>query len=196
MVLLLLLSLFLCAPFLSAAQTTPDPDQQIAAAVKAAPEALRDGATVLGYRSGSTLEVLREGTNPLICLADEPNDGRFHVACYHRSLEPFMARGRELRNRGMNPKEAKEKREVEARSGELSMPKEPATLYFISGKDKHYNYDTGELTGGMRMYVIYTPYATVESTGFPLKPAVKGGPWLMREGEPSAHIMIPLPSVE
>ena len=30
----------------------------------------------------------------MICLADDPNESpRWHVACYHKALEPFMARG-------------------------------------------------------------------------------------------------------
>ena len=32
----------------------------------------------------------------LICLADDPKIDALSVACYHKDLEPFMARGREL----------------------------------------------------------------------------------------------------
>src|SRR6266705_383782 len=78
------------------AQVPPAP-QQIAAALLAAPKGLREDATVLGYTSEGTLVVLRKGTGPMICLASNPKEEQFHVACYHRSLEPFMARGRALR---------------------------------------------------------------------------------------------------
>ena len=36
----------------------------------------------------------------MACLANSPGVDRWHVACYHRSLEPFMARGHELRAAG------------------------------------------------------------------------------------------------
>jgi hypothetical protein len=35
------------------------------------------------------------------CLASDPAVARFHVACYHHSLEPFMACGRALREQGI-----------------------------------------------------------------------------------------------
>ncbi|MEZ5313622.1 MAG: hypothetical protein R2862_08215 [Thermoanaerobaculia bacterium] len=82
-----------------AAPTLAAPEVQIAAALQAAPEDRRAGATVLGYTAldpASVVSVLRQGTNDLVCLADDPRDDRFSVACYHESLEPFMRRGREL----------------------------------------------------------------------------------------------------
>src|SRR5690242_10215661 len=72
------------------------PAVQIAAAVLAAPDDLRAGAAVLGYNAQGELVKLREGRNELICLASDPGKTGFSVACYHRDLEPFMARGREL----------------------------------------------------------------------------------------------------
>ena len=77
----------------------PEP-QQIAAAVLPLPAAMRDGAGVMGYRTAGRLEVLRPARNGMQCLADDPADDRFHVACYSTSMEPFMARGRELRAAG------------------------------------------------------------------------------------------------
>ena len=80
----------------------PAPAQQIAAAVLALPLEFRADARVLGYQAGRRgLVSLREGKGPFTCLASEPDAQRFHVACYHRSLEAFMARGRELRARGV-----------------------------------------------------------------------------------------------
>jgi hypothetical protein len=78
------------------AANIPAPDVQIAAAVLAAPADLRAGAAVLGYSPQGELVKLREGQNELVCLASDPNKTAFSVACYHRDLEPYMARGREL----------------------------------------------------------------------------------------------------
>jgi len=40
------------------------------------------------------------------------------------------------------------------------------------------------------LYVIYIPYATVESTGLATSPVSEGAPWLMDAGKPWAHIMV------
>jgi len=45
-------------------------------------------------------------------------------------------------------------------------------------------------------YVVYTPYATAESTGLPLDPPGPGGPWIMFPGTAGAHIMISPPKPE
>lgn len=84
------------------AQTIPPAEDQIAATVQAAPEEMRAGAAVLGYNAEGKLVELRKGTNELVCLADDPKDAaRFSAACYHKDLDPFMARGRELTAQGI-----------------------------------------------------------------------------------------------
>ena len=77
----------------------PPPQTQIAGAILAAPAELREGAAVLGYNAEGGSSKLREGKNEMICLASDPTKTAFNVACYHKDLEPFMARGRELRRR-------------------------------------------------------------------------------------------------
>src|SRR6266567_5163611 len=72
------------------------PADQIASAIQAAPKERRADATVLGYNAKGEVVTLRKGSNEMICLADNPADKTFSVACYHKDLEPFMARGREL----------------------------------------------------------------------------------------------------
>jgi hypothetical protein len=67
------------------------------------------------------------------------------------------------------------------------MPKEPRTLYILSGQG--YVAATNTITKPYRRYVVYTPYATPESSGLSTMP-IPGGPWLMFPGKPSAHIMI------
>ena len=96
----LVASLLIVTPT-QAQPSSPDAETQITAAVKAAPKPMRDAATVRGYESDGTLTTLREGSGLLICLADDPEEDGFHVACYHESLGPFMQRGRELRRQGV-----------------------------------------------------------------------------------------------
>jgi len=124
-------------------------------------EADRATAKILGYEDGA-LVVLREGTGAFICIADNPDDERFQVLCYHKSLEPYMARGRELRAEGITGKPGIEKRWA-------------VTL------------ENADSLG--RLTVIYMAYATVEETGLLGQPS-RGKPWIMYPGKPTAHVMI------
>lgn len=167
----------------------PAKEIQIKTALLAASPAHRDAATVLGYDETGALVVLRQGTNHQICLADDPAAKGFSAACYHKDLEPFMARGRELRKQGKTQKQVFDIREEEVKSGKLAMPRGATTLAVYSAKDEDYNRTTGEVKGSLR-YVIYIPFATAESTGLPLKPEIPGGPWIMDPGTHRAHIML------
>ncbi len=173
----------------------PDAEVQIKAAVLAAPEATREGAKVYGYNSKGEWAVLREGTNHMICLADDPNNPGFSVSCYPEELEPFMERGRVLRKEGKSFKEIFDQREEEVKSGKLKMPVDGTTLFvFYTNDEAAFNPQTGEVTGGNFRYVVYIPYATAESTGLPLSPEVPGMPWIMDPGTHRAHIMITPPA--
>ncbi len=163
---------------------------QIKTATLPAPEADKAGAMVYGYDEDGEMTVLREGTNNLVCLADNPNKEGISVSCYSKKLEPFMKRGREITAEGKDAKEREEIRGAEVESGELQMPKEPSMLYVYYGTDEAYDKTTGELGDAQYRYVIYTPFATTESTGLPDKPHEKGMPWLMDPGTFRAHIMV------
>ncbi len=169
--------------------SAPDRKGQVEQAILAAPESMRAGATVLGHggepRTADQLSLLREGTNDLICLADDPRVEGFHVACYHRSLDDFMALGRRLRAEGKGPDEIMDARYAALESGSFSMPAR-ATLYSISS-------DAGpdDLDGARRLVVVYVPGATAEDLGLPSRPEGTM-PWLMLPGTPWAHIMIGL----
>lgn len=168
---------------------TPTSEEQIAAAVTPAPPELQEGATVLGYDEGGTLVTLREGEGELVCLADDPSDERFHVACYHQTLEPFMARGRELRAEGKSRDEVMSVREQEVEAGTLEMPQTPTALYSLTGPAGSFDPATGSVSGARPLRVVYIPYATAEATGLPTS-APAGEPWIMDPGTPWAHIML------
>ena len=161
-------------------------EQQIAEAVSALPDNMRDGAGVLGYR-GTALVTLREAANGMICLADDPSDDRLHVACYHVSLEPFMARGRELRDQGKTRAEVQDARLAEIEAGTLPVPERWAALYTLTGGT--FDPASNTITGGRGNYVIYVPYATEATLGISEQPS-RDRPWLMNPGTPWAHVMI------
>lgn len=162
------------------------PADQIASAILAAPKDKRNDATVLGYNEKGAVVTLRKGTNEFICLADDPADKTFSVACYHKDLEPFMARGRELAVQGVKGKERHEVRWKEVDAGKVSMPREPRLLYVLTGNG--FDAAKAEVTNAYLRWVVYVPYATPESTGLSTTPGP--GPWLMYPGTAGAHIMI------
>ncbi len=175
----------------AAAQTAaqvPPPATQIAGAVQAAPEDRRAGAKVLGWDAAGKIVTLREGTNDQVCVADNPKVEGFNVACYHKELDPFMARGRELTAQGITEdKERDGTRWKEIDAGKLAMPKEARTLAVTTGKS--FDAATGQVDDAYTRWVLYVPHATGASTGLPTKPA-PGVPWLMDPGTAGAHIMI------
>ena len=182
-----LLSLGLAA--LATAATVAPPEDQIASSILAAPKERRSEATVLGYNAKGEVVTLRKGTNDLICLAHDPAEKAFSVACYHKDLEPFMARGRELAAQGLKGTARHEARWKEVQDGKVAMPKEARMLYVLSGTG--YDSAKGEVTAAYLRWVVYVPYATPESTGLSTTPGP--APWLMYPGTPGAHIMISPP---
>lgn len=179
----------LLAIFGVAAQKIPPADWQIKTALMAVPSDYRDGARVYGYDQSGNLVTLREGTNAYIALADNPDNENFSTAAYHKDLEPFMARGRQLRAEGKAADEIFKIREQEVRDGKLSMP-DKATLCVFSGS---VNAETGEIENPYVRYVFYVPFATGASTGLPTTPTPPGHAWLMDPGTHRAHIMITPP---
>ena len=174
--------------------TTLAPEVQINGALLAAPAEKKDSAAVYGFTTTNELVLLRKGSNELICVADDPQQKGFSVACYHKGLEPFMERGRVLRKQGKLPQEIFDIREKEVKGGELLMPFQPSTLFVYTASAENYQAETGKVKDGYLRYVVYIPFATVESTGLPLKPTGAAMPWLMHPGTHGAHIMINPPA--
>lgn len=165
----------------------PSADEQIAQAVLPLPNDLRASASVLGYTPDGKLVTLRAGTGGMTCLANNPQGPRFHVACYHKSMEPFMARGRELRTQGVQGDQVDSVRFREAREGKIKLPTQPSVLYSLTGAKDAYDPAT-RTAKATPLFVVYIPYATSETTGLSAIPQ-RGAPWVMNAGTPKAHIM-------
>ena len=191
----MLIALVLIKP-LHSQVTVSNKEDQINAAIQSAPEVARAEIHVYGYDENGDFVTLRKGTNDFICIADDPNKAGFEVVSYHKNLEPFMARGRQLRAEGKKFGERGEIRGLEVKNGILKMPDNPATLHVYYGKDGKYDPETKTITGATYRYVVYIPFATQESTGLSLKPNGAGHPWLMDPGKHNAHIMISPPASE
>jgi len=190
MKLLITIFSFLILTDFALAQEIPSKEIQIISAVLAAPEDKRVGAMVYGFDEKGDFVVLRKGENEMVCLADDPKSPGFNASCYHNTLEPFMERGRVLKKEGKSFQEIFDIREAEVKSGKLKMPKDGVTLFALSAEDADFNTTTGEVKNSYLRSVVYIPWATVESTGLPLKPSAPGMPWIMDPGTHRAHIMI------
>ena len=165
-------------------------DIQIKTALLSAPDDKRDEAMVYGYNEDGEVVVLREGTNDLVCIADNPYNKGIQTSCYFKELDSFMKRGRELKEEGKETMDIRKMRGEEVASGKLKMPEAPSMMYIFYGSEETYDKTKATLGDGQYRYVIYTPFATAESTGLPLKPHAKGMPWLMDPGSHRAHIMV------
>ena len=179
----------LCVITITQSQEVPPKEWQIKTALMAVPKDYQDGAMVYGYDSNGNFTTLREGSNDYIALADDPKKDKFSTAAYHKDLDPFMARGRELKAQGKEFQEIFDIRENEVKSGKLKMP-DKATLCVFTGE---VNPETREIEKPYLRYVFYIPFATGESTGLPTTPTPPGHAWIMDPGTHRAHIMISPP---
>jgi hypothetical protein len=177
----------LALPALASAQA-PVADQ-IAGAVLPLPKEMREGAGVMGYKTAGKLELLRASKNGMLCLADDPAEDKFHTSCYADTMDPFMARGRELRASGTTGAKVDTARFAEVKAGKLKMPAQPAALYQVFADS--FDAKTGQVKNGNQLFVVYVPFATPQSTGLSAAPSDKQ-PWLMLPGTPKAHIMFSL----
>jgi len=98
-----------------------------------------------------------------------------------------MARGRELLAQHVTGQTRNEIRWKEVAEGKLSMPREPRTLYVLTGTA--FDGSSGKVVDPYLRWVIYVPFATPESTGLSTKSS-ENAPWLMFPGTAGAHIMI------
>lgn len=168
--------------------TYPSAARQIAAAVSPLPEQQQADARVLGHDAKGRLVVLRRGSNDFTCIADDGIAKQYHVACYHKSLEPFMAKGRELHAMKKSREAIDSIRGADIKAGRYAMPSKPAALYqYYASRDSVD--EAGNVKGASYLYVVYTPYATQRITGITENP-IEGGPWIMYPGKPWAHLMI------
>lgn len=162
----------------------------VATALMAAPEGSRDGCKVIGFNMAGEFVTFREGINEFVVIVDDHTRSGFNAACYHKDLEPFMARGRELRAEGKTAVEIFDIRETEAKSGKLDMGTPGSTLHIYYGPETQYDPETSKVENAIYRYVVYLPFATAESTGLPETPVSPNHPWIMNPGTHRAHIMI------
>src|SRR2546426_4385178 len=86
----------LVSPLLAPPRAPPVSSHTIAGALVPLPAQLRAGATVVLLDASFRPEVLRKGTNGMVCIADAPNDDRFDVRCYRDTFIAVVYRAFQL----------------------------------------------------------------------------------------------------
>jgi len=160
------------------------PEEKISQAIKALPESMRAGASVVEYDAIGYRTVLREGTNSLVCEPDDSTVEGFRVTCYHQNRIARLNFERQLAASGKSAEEVFQTLSAKVDAGELPLPVAGQMGYFLGGA----NEASAVPTRSVRL-----PYATAASTGLPTETDESEGVWLMQAGTNRAHIMIMRP---
>jgi hypothetical protein len=156
--------------------------ETIERALAAAPRQMREGATVVRWKPDYTYDVIKKGTNRLVCYdrSGEPGEQAFAVQCTSVGNLDRVAQ-----NRRFEAEQDRKKRQMlldEAeKNGTRVKPEYGSVWYSMDGAD--------QATARSHM-TIAVPGATTQSTGLPDNPK-PGGAWIMNAGTTSAHIMTP-----
>jgi hypothetical protein len=179
-----------------AAQHVPTTEQQIAAATLPLPEAFRASATVQSISAELKITELRKGTGSMVCPIMAPGSETFFVQ-FERDYDALVNRriqiGQELMGKGQSADatafSAALQREIE--SGRIRVPASPAVGFQMRGPANAFDWNTNTPAGEIKRWeMIMIPNATGASPSLPNSRPKDGGPWVMAEGTPGAHIMI------
>jgi hypothetical protein len=179
----------------AASQAASVSSQSIAAAVLPLPEQLRAGATVVRLDKSLQPDVLRKGTNGMVCIADAPNDDQFDVRCYRDTFIPVVYRAFQLGYRVSG-----EKVGAEIKAGKLQLSNEPTAGYRCLGPIAGYDASHNSINSQVECWQsIHFPFRTAAALGLPDEADVpesqqRGTPYVMSSGSYWAHVMLRHPS--
>jgi hypothetical protein len=181
----------------TAGQQMPTKEQQIAAATLALPEAFRAQATVQSISADLRITALRKGASSMVCSIIQPGTKNFLAYCIDRVYEAYFYRQNqleaELGRNGKAPSSAEMKAALQKdfESGRLEPLTRPAVGFMMGGPAKAFDWNTNTPSGEIKHWeTIQVPNATGASLSLPNSRPANGGPWVMAEGTPGAHIMI------
>ncbi len=151
-------------------------------ALAAAPRQARDGAMVIRWKADYTYDVLRPGTNRVVCYDQSglPTEQPYSIQCTSAGNLERVAQNRRME---AEPDRTKRQAALDAaeKDGTRVKPEYGSVFYTLSGKDA---------TATRLHMTIAVPGATTQSTGLP-DTNTQGGAWIMNAGTTSAHIMVP-----
>ncbi len=165
-----------------------DPVEQ---AVLPLPESLRDGATVVTYDPDTgARQVLKQGTNTIECWPRDAETG--FTRCYHKDYGPERDLNARLVAEGRSAEEMEAAFAAALEAGTITDTRFGSIYYRLYENDDRLKW----------LWVLRLPNAMPEDLGMSIGSqrdqalAGRGLPWMMREGTPAAHLMIPINSTE
>lgn len=162
---------------------------KIAQAVQPLPEDLRAGAGVFDYSDAGERVVLRKASNQVEC---KPLDDNGFTTCYPTNTAARRDVSAKLSNIGLSGEALQAAMASLEEAGTVEPSPFGSMIYRKYEKD-----DRIQL-----LWVVFLPGATSAELGMPTASqrdnslAGMGRPWMMREGTPGAHLMIPINGTE
>jgi DNA-binding transcriptional MerR regulator len=166
-------------------------EDPVVQAVLPLPEDLRADATVVSYDAGTgERHVLRQGSSTIECQPRDAETG--FTRCYHKALGAEQDLVAKLRAEGTSNEDIRSAVAAAREAGAIPPVPFGSLAYRLYEND-----DRLKL-----LWVLRLPNATSADLGMPIASqrdeslAGKGRPWMMREGTPAAHLMIPINGTE
>lgn len=160
---------------------------EISRAVLAAPRAMEADAMVVRLADDGSHEVLREGTNGLVCYdrSNEPSRS-FAVQCTSVENLPRVKQTHRIRMSASNADEVRAMLEAAEADGSREAPKFGSVWYALTGEDQ------ASVTPHQAHITVAVPFATSDTLSLPSEGGyTQAGTWIMEAGTSAAHIMIP-----
>ena len=157
---------------------------EVARAVLAAPRVMQGDAMVIRLAADGGHDVLREGTNGLMCWDRSDEPGRsFAVQCTSEANLARVKQNRAWNMSGGNAEEIQAMMDEAEADGTREVAAFGSTYYALSGQDQ---------ASANPHITIAVPFATSDSLGLPSSGAYnEAGTWIMDAGTSGAHIMVP-----
>jgi len=175
----------LMSPFVAQPVGAQPVEEQIAQAVMPLPVDLRADATVYTYDADTgERQVLRKGTNHVECKTRDEDT----TWCYPTATSARRDFRAKLAAKGKSGEELQAAMAAATEAGTIEPNPLGSMMYRVYGKDDRIGL----------VWAVWLPDATSEHLGMSTASqrdnslAGKGLPWMMREGTPRAHLMIPI----
>ena len=173
--------LFVFAVSASAFAQTPTPPE-LEKALLPAPAQMREGATVIKWKSDFTYDTLKKGTNRLVCYERPVVAGQQPFSAECTSIANLERVAVSLKTEATTEANARRAAfEALEKAGKWPKPEFGSIFYNLSGPSQ---------AQARSHATIAVPGATAQSLGLP-DTGAQGGAWIMDAGSSAAHIMMP-----
>lgn len=155
-------------------------EEEFALAISAAPEHLRDGASVYVLETNGFVKA-REGTNGYSCIVNRDHPLNRKPTCYDSegsgTILPKVIYVGELLMKGLPPAAIRDSVNRGFETGRFIAPRRAGVAYMLSDGIRNYDPSTGEIRSFPPHIMFYAPNVTNDDIGTNWQ-AVRQKPWL------------------